>query len=105
MRSSISRRSAGPENNAYWKNLVENMKENNLDPAQVPVVIQYNKRDLPDVAPVEELRKLLNPTNVPDYEAVAAGTGQGVFDTLKAVAKLVMLLEVRPELGCNTVGP
>src|SRR3954467_8071097 len=41
-----SRRSAGPDNNAYWKNLAENMKENGLDPAQVPVVIQYNKRDL-----------------------------------------------------------
>ena len=43
-----SRRSAGQENNEYWENLQENMRENGLDPAQVPVVIQFNKRDLPD---------------------------------------------------------
>ena len=43
----------------------------------------------PNVAAVEELRQLLNPTTVPDFEAVAR-TGVGVFDTLKAVAKLVL---------------
>ena len=72
------------------ENLRSNLEERGYNLDKLPYVIQYNKRDLPDVAPVEELRKLLNPTNVPDYEAVAAGTGQGVFDTLKAVAKLVL---------------
>ena len=56
---------------------------------KIPYVIQYNKRDLPSVASVEELRKLANTTSVPDFEAVAT-TGEGVFDTLKAVAKLVL---------------
>jgi signal recognition particle receptor subunit beta len=52
-------------------------------------VVQYNKRDLPNIASVEELRRLLNPRTVPEYQAVAP-TGVGVFDTLKAVAKLVL---------------
>src|SRR6201982_2626203 len=56
---------------------------------KIPYVIQYNKRDLPEIASVEELREMLNPTQVPDFEGVAR-TGVGVFDTLKAVAKLVL---------------
>jgi mutual gliding-motility protein MglA len=73
---------------------MDNLKENLVDQGysleRVPYVVQYNKRDLPAVAPVEELRAALNPANVPDYEAVAT-TGLGVFETLKAVAKLVLL--------------
>ena len=56
--------------------------------------MQYNKRDLPNVAPVSELRLLLNPNRVPEFEAVAT-MGIGVFDTLKAVAKLVLRAEAR----------
>ena len=51
--------------------------------------MQYNKRDLPNVAGIDELRQMLNKTNVPDFEAVAR-TGVGVFDTLKMAAKLVL---------------
>jgi len=51
--------------------------------------VQYNKRDLPSVVPVEELSEVLNPTRVPEFEAVAT-TGVGVFDTLKALAKQVL---------------
>jgi hypothetical protein len=51
--------------------------------------MQYNKRDLPNAAEVQQLKELLNPNNIPQFEAVAI-TGQGVFDTLKAVAKLVL---------------
>ncbi len=51
--------------------------------------MQYNKRDLPNAVALEELRKVLNPRNIPEYQAVAP-TGVGVFDTLKAVAKLVL---------------
>ncbi|HYS43228.1 MAG TPA: gliding-motility protein MglA, partial [Geobacteraceae bacterium] len=47
------------------------------------------KRDLPYTLPVDELRRELNPTNVPDFEACAP-TGEGVFETLKAVAKLIL---------------
>jgi signal recognition particle receptor subunit beta len=65
---------------------LDNLRSNLV---KLPYVVQYNKRDLPNVAPTEELRELLNPTKVPEYDAVAT-TGQGVFDTLKAVAKLVL---------------
>lgn len=70
-------------------NLRENLKEHGYDLDHIPYVIQYNKRDLPNAAPLEELKKLLNPRNVPDFEG-SATTGLGVFDTLKAVAKLVL---------------
>ncbi len=72
------------------ENLKINLKEQGYDLNDLPFVIQYNKRDLPNVSSVEDLRKLLNPNGVPDFEAVAMN-GQGVFETLKAVAKLVLL--------------
>jgi signal recognition particle receptor subunit beta len=53
------------------------------------LVVQYNKRDLPNAIPMSELEEQLNPTKVPSFEAVAP-KGIGVFDTLKAVAKLVL---------------
>jgi len=56
---------------------------------KVPYVVQYNKRDLPNASPMEELEETLNPTKVTSFEAVAT-KGVGVFDTLKAVAKLVL---------------
>ncbi|MBN1606184.1 MAG: gliding-motility protein MglA [Polyangiaceae bacterium] len=72
---------------------VDNLRINLADQGyaleKLPYVVQYNKRDLPNVVDVEELRALLNPTNVPDYEACAR-TGQGVFETLKAVSKAVL---------------
>jgi signal recognition particle receptor subunit beta len=70
-------------------NLRSNLTEQGYNLDKLPYCVQYNKRDLPSVAPVQELRELLNPTNVPDFEAIAT-TGFGVFDTLKAVAKLVL---------------
>jgi mutual gliding-motility protein MglA len=71
------------------ENLRVNLSEQGYDLDKVPYVVQYNKRDLPNIATVEELRRLLNPRNVPEYQAVAP-TGVGVFDTLKAVAKQVL---------------
>ncbi len=56
-----SRRSAGQENNQYWNNLQENMRENGLNPAQVPIVIQFNKRDLPDTKTDAELEETRDP--------------------------------------------
>jgi mutual gliding-motility protein MglA len=70
-------------------NLRGNLQEQGYNLDKIPYVVQYNKRDLPNSAPLDELKKVLNPTNVPEYEAVAT-TGVGVFDTLKAVAKLVL---------------
>jgi signal recognition particle receptor subunit beta len=71
------------------ENLRTNLAEQGYSLDKLPYVVQYNKRDLPNVASVEELRQMINPTSVPDFEAVAR-TGVGVFDTLKAVAKLVL---------------
>jgi hypothetical protein len=71
-------------------NLRFNLQEQGYDLDKIPFIIQYNKRDLPNAMSVEELRKDLNLTNVPDFEACAA-TGEGVFETLKAVAKLILI--------------
>ena len=71
-------------------NLRFNLQEQGYDLDNIPFIIQYNKRDLPNAMPVDELRKDLNLTGVPDYEACAA-TGEGVFETLKAVAKLILI--------------
>ncbi|PIE06048.1 MAG: gliding-motility protein MglA [Sorangium cellulosum] len=70
-------------------NLQTNLVEQGYTLERIPYVVQYNKRDLPSIADVEELREMLNPDGVPDFEAVAR-TGVGVFETLKAVAKLVL---------------
>ena len=70
-------------------NLKINLQEQGYDLAGIPLVIQYNKRDLPNAAPVEEMRRLLNPGGAPDFEAAAA-SGEGVFETLKAVARGVL---------------
>jgi signal recognition particle receptor subunit beta len=70
-------------------NLRTNLAEQGYSLEKIPYVVQYNKRDLPNVVDVDELRALINPMGVPDYEACAR-TGQGVFETLKAVSKLVL---------------
>ncbi|MCX7794776.1 MAG: GTPase domain-containing protein [Thermodesulfovibrionales bacterium] len=67
-----------------------NLSEQGYDLEKLPFVIQYNKRDLPNVVPVEELNRVLNPNGVPYFEAVAT-QGIGVFETLKGIAKLVLL--------------
>ena len=71
------------------ENLEVNLAANNLSLDTTPFVIQYNKRDLPDCMPVEEMRGRLNPRGVPDFEA-SATHGDGVFETLKALSKLVL---------------
>lgn len=73
-----------------FENMKANLKEQSYDLANIPYIIQYNKRDLPNVVPVVEMKKVLNVNGVPDFEAVAA-TGHGVFETLKAVIKLVLI--------------
>jgi len=72
------------------ENLQVNLREQGDDGNKIPLVMQYNKRDLPKVASVAELHALLNYRNVPEFEAVAT-TGVGVFETLKAVIKLVLI--------------
>ena len=71
------------------ENLRDNLIEQGYDLDKLPYVIQYNKRDMPGIVPIEELRAELNPKDAPEFEAIAP-QGVGVFDTLKAVAKLVL---------------
>jgi signal recognition particle receptor subunit beta len=84
-----SQRSRLEANIEAMHNLYENMESYGYDIETIPFVIQYNKRDLPDIMSVEELRSVLNPMGVPDYEG-AAIEGDGVFQTLSAVSKLVV---------------
>ncbi|CAN5780882.1 GTPase domain-containing protein [soil metagenome] len=76
-------------NIAALENLYENLADYGYDASQLPIVLQWNKRDLPSAVPTDELRRQLNPMGLQEYEAVAVD-GAGVFDTLKAVSKLVL---------------
>jgi signal recognition particle receptor subunit beta len=70
-------------------NLRINLDEQGYKLDDTPYVVQYNKRDLPNAAPLDEIRQALNPTGAPDFEACAT-VGTGVFETLKAVARGVL---------------
>lgn len=70
-------------------NLYENLETYGYDLETIPFAIQYNKRDLDGILPPEDLRAQINPTGVPDFEAVAID-GAGVFETLSCVSKLVV---------------
>jgi mutual gliding-motility protein MglA len=70
-------------------NLYENLETYGYDLQRIPFAIQYNKRDMPNVLPTEELRSQINPMGVPDFEAIAI-EGKGVFETLSTVSKLVV---------------
>ena len=85
--SQIERMDANIES---FENLKDNLQEQGYSLQQIPYVIQYNKRDLPDRVPVDQMRQVLNTEGVPDFEAVAT-EGKGVFDTLKAVVKQVLI--------------
>jgi signal recognition particle receptor subunit beta len=76
-------------NIAAMQNLYDNLSEYGYDPETLPIVLQYNKRDMPSAVTVEEMRAQLNPVGFEEFEAVAKA-GTGVFDTLKAVSKQVL---------------
>lgn len=71
------------------KNLFQNLASHGMKMDGLPYVLQYNKRDLPDISSVEDLNRTLNQKGAPSFEAVAS-QGIGVFDTLKEVSKLVL---------------
>jgi len=77
------------ENVESYANLIENLEEYGKDVRELPHVIQYNKRDLPNAMPVAEIDSRLNKFGVPTFEAVAY-TGEGVFPTLKTLAAMVL---------------
>ncbi|HYQ95420.1 MAG TPA: GTPase domain-containing protein [Candidatus Eisenbacteria bacterium] len=72
-----------------YMNMLDNLTEHDLTIEKIPFVMQYNKRDLPRVVPVDDLERELNPRKAPYFEAVAL-RGTGVFDTLKVACKLVL---------------
>jgi mutual gliding-motility protein MglA len=82
------------DNVESYRNLDENLKEYGLNLATIPLVLQFNKRDLGRIAPVDYMEFLLNrgERRVPTFEAVAVD-GTGVFDTLNTVSRLVLVKE------------
>lgn len=72
------------------ENLRTNLAELGFELEKMPLVVQYNKRDLPNAMDLAEMKKQLNPRGAPDFEACAT-QGTGVFDTLKAIAKQVLM--------------
>jgi signal recognition particle receptor subunit beta len=71
-----------------FQNMRENLEVNEIDPDEIPVVIQYNKRDLPNALPVSVLNQKLNQKGYPFHEAVAL-RGEGVEETLKTATGMV----------------
>jgi len=77
------------ENRESYQNLELNLKAYGIDIRTIPLVIQFNKRDLPNAMPVEDMNRELNRLNVPWFESQAAN-GTGVFETLRGVSKLLL---------------
>ena len=77
------------DNLESFKNLERNLKDYGVDIRKLPVVIQYNKRDLPGALTVAELNAKMNSIGAPTFEAVAV-KGEGVMQTLKGISKLVV---------------
>jgi hypothetical protein len=77
------------ENIESLDNLTKNLAENGLDIMEIALVLQFNKRDMPNAVPVAELEEKLNRGNWPTVEAIAVN-GDGVFQTLKAISQQVI---------------
>jgi signal recognition particle receptor subunit beta len=92
------------ENRESMKDLEENLREMGRAITDVPIVIQWNKRDLPDAMALDDLQRMVNTHQFPSYEAVAT-TGQGVFATLKALAGMVLEAVNRGGIGAATRAP
>jgi signal recognition particle receptor subunit beta len=84
-----SQKERSEENIESFRNLHENLLEEGIGIPDFPMVLQYNKRDLPGVVPIHELEDVLNFRSLPAFPA-AAVEGTGVFDTLKSISQLVL---------------
>lgn len=73
-----------------FQGLKKNLEDQGYDFSKIPIVMQWNKRDLPNIVSAQDLEQKLNNMDVPSFEAVAT-TGEGVFETLKMISKLVLL--------------
>jgi len=72
------------ENHASIQEMVSNLVTHRIDPNRIPLVFQYNKRDLPDVVPIEALSRALNGRGAPEFAAVAV-QGEGVLETFQTI--------------------
>jgi hypothetical protein len=80
------------------QNLTENLGELGLKLADIPLVFQWNKRDLKQIVPVEVLERELNPGRLTSFQAIAR-TGEGVFETLRGISRLALALIKQQHLG------
>ncbi len=72
------------------QSLEKNLSDQGYDAGRVPMVMQWNKRDLPNIVPVSDLSAQLNKRHLSEFESVAF-KGEGVFETLKTISKMVLL--------------
>lgn len=78
------------ENIESMYNLQDNLKTYELRVDDIPMVVQYNKRDLPNIMAINDLQRQLNPAGLPHFESVAP-RGIGIFETLKSVCQLAII--------------
>jgi len=81
-----SQKDMAQANNDSWRDMQQNLKLNGLDPTNLPIVIQFNKRDMPDVRPDEELDEVARRGREQVFKAVAI-RGEGVLETLEGVLR------------------
>lgn len=93
-----SQRLMRDSNSESLQNLQENLGELGLEVSQVPMVMQFNKRDLAEIYSVEEMEQIYNPRHVPAFPTVAT-TGSGVFEALKNISQQVVSDLLRKGLG------
>jgi mutual gliding-motility protein MglA len=82
-----SQKEMAQANNDSWRDMQQNLKLNGLDPATLPIVIQFNKRDMPDVRPDEELDEVGRRGREKVFKAVAI-RGEGVLETLEGILRM-----------------
>lgn len=99
-----SQESMWDANLASFEALNSNLTENHIPPESIPIVLQYNKRDLPNICSIEEMDAAINPGNLPFFEAMA-NEGVGVEDTLRSVTKLVLKNLMSKDLFGKTEAP
>ncbi len=84
------------------RNLKENLEANGIDPGTHPLVMQYNKRDLSDLCPINDLTNDLNPGELPSFPTVAI-TGDGVMEAFATITENT-LVSLADRLGIDTTG-
>jgi len=85
------------DNKWSWENLIENLRNNQININEIPIVIEYNKRDLENIAPIEKMEKILNPNGYPSSPSIAI-EGSGVIKVFRTLG-ISVLKKVKGTLG------